>query len=142
MFTNADEELAALLRRDTAKRLEYECFHKLRQDPRVTPIGKFLRRTSLDELPQLWNVLTGDMSLVGPRAYIPREVPKMRGLEEELLKCTPGLTGLWQVSGRNELSFDERVSIDLDYQETWSLTLDSYILLKTVPVVLTGAGAA
>ena len=108
----------------------------------ITSFGLFLRRTKLDELPQLWNVFVGDLSLVGPRAYIPREVPQMRGLEGQILKCNPGITGLWQVSGRNQLSFDERVTIDVGYQYSRSLALDYYILLKTIPVVLTGHGAS
>ena len=142
MHLNAEQKLKDLLESDPVLRQEYEIFHKLRNDPRITPIGKMLRRYSLDEFPQLWNVITGDMSLVGPRAYIPRELPNMRGYEMEVLKCCPGVTGLWQVSGRNQLSFDERVTIDVNYQKRWSLSLDVYILLKTIPVVLTGNGAS
>ena len=142
MHLNAEQKLNELLESDPVMRQEYEIFHKLRNDPRITPIGKLLRRYSLDEFPQLWNVITGDMSLVGPRAYIPRELPNMRGYETEVLKCCPGVTGLWQVSGRNQLSFDERVTIDVNYQQRWSLSLDVYILLKTIPVVLTGNGAS
>ena len=142
MHLNAEQKLKELLESDPVLRQEYEIFHKLRNDPRITPIGKMLRRYSLDEFPQLWNVIRGDMSLVGPRAYIPRELPNMRGYESEVLKCCPGVTGLWQVSGRNQLSFDERVTIDVNYQQRWSLSLDVYILLKTIPVVLTGNGAS
>ena len=142
MHLDAEEKLQEMLKSDPIYQQEYEIFHKLRDDPRVTSIGNVLRRYSLDEFPQLLNVLTGDMSLVGPRAYIPRELPNMLGMEEEVLKSHPGLTGLWQVSGRNHLSFEERVTIDVSYQEAWSLSLDYYILLKTLPVVLTGNGAS
>ncbi len=142
MHVDAESKLQHILETDPVRRQEYEIFHKLRDDPRITPIGSVLRRYSLDEFPQLINVLVGEMSLVGPRAYLPRELPKMRGLEKEVLKSAPGLTGLWQVSGRNQLSFDERVTIDVDYQKSCSLSLDYYILLKTIPVVLTGNGAS
>ncbi len=142
MHVDAEEKLKEILRNDPVQRQEYEIFHKLRDDPRVTSIGKVLRRYSLDELPQLWNVLMGDMSLVGPRAYIPSEMSKMLGKERVVLHCNPGLTGLWQVSGRNQLSFEERVVIDVNYRKDWSLSLDYYILLKTIPVVLTGHGAS
>lgn len=142
MHVDAEAKLQQILATDPVRRQEYEVFHKLRDDPRITPIGGVLRRYSLDEFPQLINVLLGEMSLVGPRAYLPRELPKMRGLEKDVLKSAPGLTGLWQVSGRNQLSFDERVTIDVDYQKSSSLSLDYYILLKTIPVVLTGNGAS
>ncbi len=142
MHVDAEEKLKEILQNDPVQRQEYEIFHKLRDDPRVTSIGKVLRRYSLDELPQLWNVLTGDMSLVGPRAYIPSETPQMMGKERVVLACNPGLTGLWQVSGRNQLSFGERVVIDVNYRKEWTLSLDYYILLKTIPVVLTGHGAS
>ena len=142
MHVNAEKKLQELLEQDPILRQEYEIFHKLRDDPRITSIGKVLRRYSLDELPQLWSVIRGDMSLVGPRAYIPRECPQMRGYETDVLECPPGVTGLWQVSGRNKLSFDERVDIDVHYKKRWSLALDLYILLKTIPVVLTGHGAS
>lgn len=142
MHLDAEEKLIEILETDPEARQEYEIFHKLRNDPRITSIGKVLRRYSLDEFPQLWNVIKGDMSLVGPRAYIPRELPKMLGMEDEVLACPPGLTGLWQVSGRNQLSFEERVTIDVNYKEMWSVSLDYYILLKTLPVVLTGNGAS
>ncbi len=142
MHVDAEEKPQHILDTDPIRRQEYEISHKMRDDPRITPIGKELRRYSLDEFPQLINVLKGEMSLVGPRAYLPRELSKMRGLEKEVLESAPGLTGLWQVSGRNQLSFDERVTIDVDYQKSSCLALDYYILLKTVPVVLTGNGAS
>ncbi len=142
MHVDAEAKLQHILATDLVRRQEYEIFHKLRDDPRITPIGRVLRRYSLDEFPQLINVLVGEMSLVGPRAYLPREFTKMRGLEKEVLKRAPGLTGLWQDSGTNQLSFEERVTIDVDYQKSSSLSLDYYILLKTIPVVLTGNGAS
>ena len=116
---------------------------KIENDPRVTPIGRFLRRTSLDELPQLLNVLRGDMSLVGPRPLPLYEVEKFESpAQRRRLSMKPGLTCLWQISGRNEVkNFDQWVKLDLDYIDNWSLLLDAKILLKTVPVVLVGAGA-
>lgn len=114
---------------------------KMRKDPRVTRVGRWLRRYSLDELPQLWNVLRGDMSLVGPRPPIPDEVARYAPWHRRRLEVAPGLTGLWQVSGRSDLNFDEMVMLDLFYAENWSLGLDLKILLRTVPTVLFGTGA-
>jgi exopolysaccharide biosynthesis polyprenyl glycosylphosphotransferase len=113
---------------------------KMRNDPRITPVGRWLRRLSIDELPQLWNVLRGDMSLVGPRPPIPAEVAQYEDTERRRLSMRPGLTCLWQVSGRNEIGFEEWVKMDLDYIDTWSLGLDFRILLLTIPAVLTGSG--
>jgi exopolysaccharide biosynthesis polyprenyl glycosylphosphotransferase len=112
--------------------------HKITSDPRVTLVGRVLRRTSLDELPQLWNVLRGDMSMVGPRPPIPYEVERYTEWHKRRLEVLPGITGLWQVSGRNALSFDQMVRLDIRYIETWSLEEDVRILLKTVPAVLLG----
>jgi exopolysaccharide biosynthesis polyprenyl glycosylphosphotransferase len=114
--------------------------YKLKVDPRVTPIGSWLRRTSLDELPQLFNVLRGEMSLVGPRPPISYEIENYQPWHMERLKVTPGLTGLWQVMGRSQVSFDEMVHLDLHYINHWSLRLDLEILLRTIPVVLRGTG--
>jgi exopolysaccharide biosynthesis polyprenyl glycosylphosphotransferase len=114
---------------------------KLRQDPRVTRVGRFLRRYSLDELPQLWNVLKGDMSLVGPRPPLPREVEAYEDWQLDRLEVRPGITGLWQVSGRSELPFDEYVRLDLFYIENWSLAYDLFILAKTIPMLLAARGA-
>ncbi|MBA2446485.1 MAG: sugar transferase [Chloroflexi bacterium] len=114
---------------------------KLRDDPRRTRIGAFLRRSSLDELPQLWNVLKGDMSIVGPRPQIPDEVATYEDWHHKRLAVPPGLTGLWQVSGRSELTFDEMVRYDIYYIDNWSLGLDIRILLRTIPAVLNGRGA-
>ena len=114
---------------------------KLRQDPRVTTLGRFLRRHSLDELPQFYNVLRGDMSLVGPRPLLPEEVDDYGDAIADYLTVTPGLTGLWQVNGRSETSFRERAGFDVDYAARWSLWLDLSILLKTLRVVVSGRGA-
>ena len=114
---------------------------KMRQDPRITRIGRLLRRGSLDELPQLLNVLRGEMSLVGPRPAIPREVALYTSTQRGRLAVTPGLTGLWQVSGRANLSFEESIALDLDYIERQSIGLNLILLARTVPAVLTGHGA-
>ncbi len=115
---------------------------KLRKDPRVTPVGRFLRKFSLDELPQLWNVLKGDMSLVGPRPPVPNEVSEYERWQRRRLSMRPGLTCLWQVSGRNEIDFNRWMELDLEYIDSWSPLLDLKILAKTIPVVLTGRGAS
>ncbi len=141
MYVDAEERLQGILDSDPERREEYQIYHKLQDDPRVTAVGTWLRRYSLDELPQLWNVLRGQMSLVGPRAYLPAELPAMNGLSRAVLQSPPGLTGLWQVSGRNGLSFEERVDMDVHYTQNWTLWLDLYILARTVPVVFTGEGA-
>ena len=114
---------------------------KARRDPRLTPAGKLLRRLSIDELPQLWNVIVGDMSLVGPRPPLPDEVSRYEPWQRRRLSMKPGLTCLWQVSGRSELDFDRWMALDLKYIDTWSPLLDLKILLKTVPAVLSGRGA-
>jgi exopolysaccharide biosynthesis polyprenyl glycosylphosphotransferase len=114
---------------------------KMRNDPRVTPLGRYLRKSSLDEWPQFWNVLKGDMSLVGPRAPLPEEVKEYSRWQRRRLSVKPGITCLWQVSGRNEIDFHEWMKLDLDYIDNWSLLLDLKILLRTLPVVLLGKGA-
>jgi lipopolysaccharide/colanic/teichoic acid biosynthesis glycosyltransferase len=115
---------------------------KVRRDPRVTAFGRFLRKFSLDELPQLWNVLRGDMSLVGPRPPIPEEVAQYQRWQRRRLAMKPGLTCLWQISGRNEIDFDRWMELDLEYIDSWSPSLDWKILWKTIPVVLSGRGAS
>jgi len=115
------------------------CF-KMKEDPRVTRIGAFLRRTSLDELPQLFNILKGEMSLVGPRPPIAYEIENYQPWHMERLKAVPGLTGLWQVSGRSTVTFEEMVRLDIRYINSWSPLLDLSILLRTIPVVLQGTG--
>ena len=115
---------------------------KLREDPRVTPVGRFLRRFSIDELPQLWNVLKGEMSLVGPRPPMIGEVTHYDPSDRRRLSMRPGITCIWQVSGRNLIGFDEWVKLDLEYIDNWSLTLDIVLLLQTVPAALSGRGAS
>jgi lipopolysaccharide/colanic/teichoic acid biosynthesis glycosyltransferase len=115
---------------------------KIRRDPRVTPVGRFLRRYSLDELPQLWNVVNGTMSMIGPRPPLASEVDRYPGdLRRRRLLVRPGITGLWQVSGRSDLSWDETVRLDLEYVENWSVLLDAAVLWKTVRAVVSGRGA-
>jgi len=114
---------------------------KMKNDPRVTRVGRFLRRLSLDELPQLFNVLKGDMGFVGPRPPLPEEVKQYEGWQRRRLSMKPGITGLWQVSGRNEIDFQDWIKLDLEYIDNWSLWLDFKIILKTVPAVLSGKGA-
>jgi exopolysaccharide biosynthesis polyprenyl glycosylphosphotransferase len=137
MRHGADTLLEELLARNEA---EGPIF-KMRDDPRRTRIGRFLRRSSLDELPQLFNVLFGEMSLVGPRPPTPREVALYEDWQRQRLETLPGITGLWQVTGRSELGFSEQVLLDITYIENWSLGLDLRILLRTIPAVLTGKGA-
>jgi Undecaprenyl-phosphate galactose phosphotransferase WbaP len=141
MHVDAEDRLRVLLQNDPALRREYEMYHKLSQDPRVTRIGRFLRKVSLDELPQLWNVLVGDMSLIGPRPYMPHELTKYPEEQEILAQVKPGITGLWQVSGRHRTTFKRRIEIDVHYVENYSVWLDLYILLRTVWIVLKADGA-
>ena len=114
---------------------------KIREDPRVTTVGAFLRRFSLDEIPQLWNVLRGEMSLVGPRPLPLRDYERLEAWHRKRYLVLPGVTGLWQISGRSNLGFDDLVRLDFYYLENWSLMLDVSILVKTVPAVLAGKGA-
>jgi len=140
MYNNADTKLDELLESDPEARQEYAEYHKLVNDPRVTPVGKVLRRYSLDELPQLINVVKGDMNLIGPRSYLPRELPTMGDYAKIILKVKPGLTGWWQVMGRNATSFKERLRLDEYYISNWSIWLDIYIIIKTIWVLITGQG--
>jgi Undecaprenyl-phosphate galactose phosphotransferase WbaP len=141
MAANADRVLEHHLRAHPEMAAEWERDRKLRHDPRVTRLGCFLRRTSLDELPQLLNVLCGDMSLVGPRPIVTEEIEKYSGAYRLYTRVRPGLTGLWQVSGRNDTSYEERVALDTYYVRNWSPWLDIYLLARTVNVVLARAGA-
>ncbi|MDK2122977.1 sugar transferase [Parachitinimonas caeni] len=141
MIPNADQRLKELLAHDPAAREEWERDFKLKDDPRITPIGAILRQTSLDELPQLWNVLIGDMSLVGPRPIVEAEMPRYGADIDLYLSVRPGLTGLWQVSGRNNMSYTERVALDSYYVNNWSLFGDIKIIFKTALVVVRGDGA-
>jgi Undecaprenyl-phosphate galactose phosphotransferase WbaP len=141
MCINSGEVLETYLASHPEARAEWKKTHKLKCDPRVTRVGNFLRRTSLDELPQLWNVLTGTMSLVGPRPIVAAEVEKYGEYFADYCMVRPGLTGLWQVSGRNELSYPERVRLDREYAQTWSLYGDLKILLRTWTSVVNRDGA-
>ncbi|MBI0446547.1 undecaprenyl-phosphate galactose phosphotransferase WbaP [Deinococcus sp. DB0503] len=141
MYLNAEERLQDLLAEDPGLRTEYETYHKLKDDPRVTRIGSLLRKYSLDELPQIINVLRGEMSLVGPRPYLPREQGKMGAMTGLITQVRPGMTGYWQVSGRNSSTFEERLAMDRFYITNWTPWLDMVILLQTVKVVFVGKGA-
>jgi exopolysaccharide production protein ExoY len=141
MIPNADQVLRALLERDPELQAEWVRDHKLRNDPRVTRLGRFLRRTSLDELPQLLNVLRGEMSLVGPRPVIREELLRYGRNVNTYLAAKPGITGLWQVTGRNDTDYRRRVVLDTYYVRNQNLLLDLYILAKTTGVVLGGNGA-
>jgi lipopolysaccharide/colanic/teichoic acid biosynthesis glycosyltransferase len=142
MHVDGERLLESWFRQHPEDRLEWARYFKLRHDPRVLPwIGKLLRRTSLDELPQLLSVLRGEMSLVGPRPIVDAEVTKYQAAYCEYVKTTPGITGLWQVSGRNRTTYAERVAYDTYYVRNWSVWMDIYLLAKTVGTVLTGDGA-
>ena len=142
MHVDADEMLERHLAADPAARLQWSRYQKLDQDPRITPLGRFLRRTSLDEVPQLFNVLKGDMSLVGPRPCMERQRSLYGEHWQGYCEMRPGLTGLWQVSGRNKLTYAQRVELDMRYAAEWSLWLDIKILARTVWVVLSHHGAS
>jgi exopolysaccharide production protein ExoY len=146
MVEDADAQLETILRHRPDLRIEFEKYWKLENDPRVTWIGKFLRRYSLDELPQVFNVLIGDMSLVGPR---PRSVKEMQYFDATLpessisyLRLKPGITGWWQINGRNKLSLSDKAKLDAEYAERCSITMDLFILVATLPVVISGDGAS
>jgi exopolysaccharide biosynthesis polyprenyl glycosylphosphotransferase len=138
MYSGAERRLAELLDHNDS---EGGVLFKMHDDPRVTPAGRVLRRLSIDELPQLINVLTGKMSLVGPRPPLPREVSLYGARTRRRLLVKPGITGLWQVSGRSNLSWEDSVSLDLSYVENWSLALDTKVLLATARAVITADGA-
>jgi Undecaprenyl-phosphate galactose phosphotransferase WbaP len=141
MCVNSTEVLDEYLKAHPEARAEWYANRKLRFDPRVTAVGAFLRRFSLDELPQVWNVLMGTMSLVGPRPIVAAEVEKYAESFQCYCRVKPGLTGLWQVSGRSEVTYPERVALDCDYVERWSLWRDIVILMKTFAAVLKQDGA-
>lgn len=141
MVRDADAVLAHYLSAHPEARAQWDADHKLKDDPRITRLGKLLRKTSLDELPQFINVLKGEMSLVGPRPIVAQEVPKYAGDIAHYYSVRPGLTGLWQVSGRNDVTYDERVQMDSWYVRNWSLWHDVTILCKTVPALLNRSGA-
>lgn len=141
MIPNAEEHLRNLLATFPALRADWDREHKLKYDPRITRLGSFLRRTSLDELPQLFNVLRGDMSLVGPRPVVLEELEKYGPDQIYYLMARPGITGLWQVSGRSELDYANRVDLDKWYVSHWSLRFDCSILYRTAGAVLARQGA-
>lgn len=141
MVVGADKLLDKYLKENEEARKEYKKYKKLQNDPRVTKIGKIIRKTSIDELPQLINVFVGNMSLVGPRPYLPREKEDMKNLYNDIVKSKPGITGIWQVSGRNDISFDKRLEMDYTYNSDKSTMYDIKILLKTFKKVLEKEGA-
>ena len=141
MHRDAEDKLKEMLESDAMLRNEWETTWKLRDDPRVTNVGRFLRKSSLDELPQIFNVLKGEMSLVGPRPYLPREIPEISENSKVIGSAKPGITGLWQVSGRSNTGYRYRMKLDTWYVMNWSLWLDIAILFKTIRVVLKTEGA-
>lgn len=141
MVVDAETHLEMMLKNDETLREHWGVWRKFKSDPRTTILGKWLRRSSLDELPQLWNVLVGDMSLVGPRPILPGEVELWRGDVIMYQSVRPGITGLWQVSGRSKLSYEERILLDLEYIRNRSWWLDTLIMLKTIRVVFLSIGA-
>jgi Undecaprenyl-phosphate galactose phosphotransferase WbaP len=141
MHIDAEKRLSEVLNQNDELKLEYDIYHKLKNDPRLTRVGRFLRKFSLDELPQFLNVIKGEMSLIGPRAYMPWEKVKMNSYDEIILNVLPGISGLWQVTDRNASSFEERILTDVYYIRNWSMFLDIYILARTIAVVFMGRGA-
>mgnify|MGYP000098890781 FL=1 len=142
MYVNGDEILKDYLANNPDEVEYYNIYHKYKNDPRVTRIGRFLRATSLDEFPQFFNILKNDMNLIGPRPYMLNEKNKIGVYNEDiLLKVKPGITGLWQVSGRNNITFADRIELDKWYIQNWSLWMDFVIFMKTIKVVLSKVGA-
>lgn len=141
MVTDSSEVLAQLLATDSRAAAEWARDQKLRNDPRITTIGQFIRKTSLDELPQLLNILRGEMSIVGPRPIVANEVEKYGNDFRYYAAVKPGVTGLWQINGRNDTSYDERVEFDVVYAREWSIWLDLKIFFLTIPAVLLSKGA-
>ena len=141
MVPDADKKLFEMLEKDEKAREEYKLNKKLKNDPRITKVGNFLRKTSIDELPQLINVLKGDMSLVGPRPYLPREIKDMGEYYDTIIESKPGITGLWQVSGRSNTTFEQRLEFDKEYTENKGFLYDMGLLTKTVGVVVKKNGA-
>ncbi|TKT69327.1 sugar transferase [Aquamicrobium sp. LC103] len=141
MVVNGEQALATYLRDNPEARAEWEATRKLKTDPRVTRVGVVLRKLSLDELPQIINILRGEMSIVGPRPVVHEELENYGNAAVHYLKTRPGLTGLWQISGRNDVSYDARVEFDRHYVENWSLARDIVIIVKTVPAVCMSRGS-
>lgn len=141
MIINSEVALRELLERDQAAAAEWAASQKLKNDPRITRLGRILRETSLDELPQLWNVLRGDMSIVGPRPIVSAEVRRYGNHFTDYAATKPGITGLWQVTGRSDCTYEERVSLDVDYVQNWSILRDFWIIARTVIVVFGRKGS-
>lgn len=142
MYENSDDILKEYLSKNPDEAEYFKKYHKYKSDPRITRVGSFLRKTSLDELPQFYNILKGDMNLIGPRPYMLSELKDIgENNEDIILKVKPGITGLWQVSGRNKLTFEKRVELDVWYIQNWSLWMDFVIFIKTIKVVLLKVGA-
>lgn len=141
MVMDADKKLYKYLEENEEAREEYSTYKKLKNDPRVTNVGHFIRNTSIDEFPQFINVLKGNMSLVGPRPYLPREKKDMGSLYHTVIQSKPGITGMWQVSGRSEITFEDRMKMDIEYYYNWSLKTDIKLLLKTIKKVIQKEGA-
>ncbi|CCB86879.1 MULTISPECIES: sugar transferase [Parachlamydia] len=142
MYPDAEVRLKEMLVICPKTREEWNQSHKLKDDPRVTPLGSFLRKTSLDEFPQFWNVLKGDLSVVGPRPVVQDEIAKHYGVKAaDILRLRPGITGPWQVSGRSDVSYDTRIMLDQKYVEDQSIILDLKLIAKTIPAIFTSKGA-
>lgn len=142
MYSDADKRLIEILENNPEMRKEWEMSHKLKNDPRVTPIGKFLRKTSLDEFPQFYNVLRGDLSVVGPRPVVQAEIQKHIGHKAgKILSVRPGITGLWQVSGRSDTSYSRRIQLDEKYVDNHTLLIDLKLIMKTIPSMVSSKGA-
>ncbi|MEC7839531.1 MAG: sugar transferase [Chlamydiota bacterium] len=142
MYPDAEIRLKEILQSNPDMKREWELTRKLQKDPRVIPIGNILRKTSLDELPQFWNVLKGDLSVVGPRPVVEDEMEKHFGLKAgKILSIRPGITGIWQVSGRNDTSYNKRVMLDEKYVDQRSMMLDLKLIAKTIPSMITSKGA-
>lgn len=141
MVVDAQERLDHLLATDPVARAEWEDTQKLTDDPRITRLGRFLRKSSLDELPQLWNIIMGDMSIVGPRPIVQNEIAKYGADFIYYTDVRPGLTGLWQVSGRSDTTYDERVALDVKYVREWSFFRDIKVILLTIPAIIWSRGA-
>jgi undecaprenyl-phosphate galactose phosphotransferase len=142
MYPDAETRLHTLLDKHPNLKLEWTYHHKLKNDPRITPVGAFLRKTSLDELPQFWNVLKGDLSVVGPRPAVHEEIVKHYGMKAaKILSIRPGITGIWQVSGRNDVPYPTRIKMDEKYVDHHSISLDIKLIFKTIPKMINTKGA-
>lgn len=142
MYRDADRRLLALFEKFPESQKEWLATRKLKKDPRITPFGKFLRKTSLDEIPQFFNVLKGNLSIVGPRPVVQEEVDQFYGMKAyKILSIRPGLTGIWQVSGRNNMTYDQRIQLDERYVDSQNFWLDLILIIKTIPCMILGKGA-